>query len=197
MQKMLARSVFLTALLVAGVASSSTVVGYSFSEMCDRADAIVRGQVVSQHSLWVDGRIMTEVTVEVIESLKGDHQAGQTVVVLNQGGAVDNLATWVPGAPVFSNAEEVILFLEVSAEQANPLVLGLGQGKFSVTTDAESGARFVQRSLAGLELVDLEQIGNDSTPPVVIQNAEFEVGELGVPIENFMGALNSALEVTP
>ena len=194
MQKILARTVFLSALLVAAVASSSTVVGYSFSELCSHANAIVRGRVIAQQSQWVDGRIMTEVTIEVLESVKGDHQAGQTVVVLNHGGAVDNLATWVPGAPVFTDAEEVILFLERSPEHDTPLVLGLGQGKFSVTTDPETGGRFVQRSLEGLELVDLPQVDGRAVTPSV---ADLEIGELGVPIETFMGVVTSALEVTP
>jgi len=48
----------------------------------------------------------------------------------------------VPGAPEFTEGEEVVLFLRTNPP-ASPGIVGLSQGVFRVVPDTRSGERFV------------------------------------------------------
>ena len=180
---------------------ASIVVQYSFSELCEHADAIVHARVVEQQSQWRDGRIATEVTLEVLESLKGDHAAGDHVVVLNEGGIVGDLATHVSGAPIFLNNEEVVVFLEYNDVVGLPLVAGMSQGKFSVTVDIDSDARFVTGSTEGLRLIERDQSGDPITAevrsPPLLELGPLPRDPLTVPLDAFLDDIRSAVEPQP
>lgn len=180
---------------------ASIVVQYSFSDLCEHADGIVHARVVEQQSEWRDGRIVTEVTLEVLQSLKGEHTTGERVVILSEGGVVGDLATRVHGAPVFFDGEEVVVFLEENDVVGLPLVAGMNQGKFSVTVDIDSGGRVVSGSTEGLFLVEPELL-EDVTPPSETEPPELELGPLPrdamrVPLDSFLGDIRSAVEAQP
>ena len=54
--------------------------------------------------------IVTEITIEVLESLKGN--VGQRVTLLEPGGLVGDVLQRVSGVPSFQPDEQVLLFLE-------------------------------------------------------------------------------------
>ena len=190
--------VFVALLFGSVSVSASIVVRHSFTELCERADSIVHARVLEQQSQWRDGRIVTEVTLEVLESLKGEYHAAERVVVLNHGGVVGTLVTRISGAPVFFDGEEVVLFLEHNVEVGLPLVTGMSQGKFTVTVDGE--ARFVTQSTEGLILVAPDQIEATVEPrePVTIPEVSSppEV-TFPIPLDTFLNDVRSAVEHQP
>jgi hypothetical protein len=143
----------LTLWLAGGPATAAIVLHYDLDALASQADEVVHGRVVTQTSYWDDQVILTEVTLEVLLCLKGERAAGDTVVVVQQGGVVGDLAMLVPGMPTFVQGEEVVLFLEDASVAQVSLVLGMAQGKFVVEADPESGERWVRRELTGLSRV--------------------------------------------
>jgi hypothetical protein len=181
------------------------VVQYDFDQLVAEADAIVHARVVEQHSEWQDQRIVTQVVLEVIECSKGSYAAGDRVTIEQAGGVVGDLAMVVPGEPTFTTGEEVVLFLEVEPAVADPLVLGMGQGKFSVVADPASGQAMVTRSLDGMTLVspDGQLLPSPLETPTSELPAGIEISELirseilqgplVVPLDDFMGEIRRTL----
>ncbi|MEP7304030.1 MAG: hypothetical protein ABJA98_00800 [Acidobacteriota bacterium] len=122
-------------LLAAGIASPSTVLAPTFTELIDNAREIFIGETVSRYSHWVDtpdGRaIVTLVTFRVDESLKGGLQTQTSLEFL--GGTVGETTLRVSGAPEFSVGDRDILF--VGNRNAISPVMGLGYGRFRVLRD--------------------------------------------------------------
>ena len=93
-------------------AQATIVERLGLPDLVAKSDRIVRGTVISQESRWDDGhdRIYTDVTVRVADTYKGP--AAQTLVVRRQGGTVSGIGMRTIGEVVFSNGEEVMLFLQ-------------------------------------------------------------------------------------
>ncbi len=113
------------------------------------SDDVVIGQVEQLRAHWnaTHTKILTEVTVAVSQTLKGSPADRLTLVQL--GGQVDGLRTTVEGGPLFTPGEEVLLFVWRDP-QGRAQVNGLGQGKFEITRDPDTGRASVQRALPGL-----------------------------------------------
>lgn len=120
---------------------ASTVVRLSPEEMARRASHVLHGNVVAIDAAFTaDGQqILTYVTLEVMESLKGPTSAFCTFAFL--GGRVGDAAMVVVGAPRFAVGEEVVVDLvKMAPQRALPVetdlwLVGLGQGKWSVQRD--------------------------------------------------------------
>jgi hypothetical protein len=95
------------------------------------SDAIVVGRVVKTESRWTSDhrRIVTDVTLEVSESLKG--APGSTVVVRQAGGQIGEIGQRVDGMASFARGEEVLVFLTQRPDQSF-LLSGMAQGKYRV-----------------------------------------------------------------
>lgn len=140
-------------LLVAGGGEASTVRHLPLDQMAVRADQIFTGEVVGI-AAQVNARrtgIYTFVTIAVDEYLKGGRRRLLTLRML--GGEAEGYRLVVPGSPVFHLGEEVLVFSDGGAGRI-PTVLGMAAGKFTVSRDPATGARRLQRSLAGLTLED-------------------------------------------
>ena len=126
-------------LLLGLSASATTMLRADLPELARTADAIVHGTVRRVESRWSgDGRrIVTDVEIQVSESLKG--QAGGSVVVTQPGGRVGDIGQTVSGLASFAPGEEVVLFLERRGAQAFR-VAGMAQGKYKVQR-SEDGTR--------------------------------------------------------
>jgi hypothetical protein len=102
----------------------------------------------------VERTLVTAVTVEIAEALKGG-VAGRIEVIL-PGGIDANrrfpVAMTFPGAPRMQPNEEMFLFLSYDSTQANYVITGFAQGKFSVVN--QQGIRVVSRDLRGSQLVE-------------------------------------------
>ena len=97
---------------------------------------------------------MTDVEISVASAWKG--QPGERVTVTVPGGTVGDLAQHVDAAPVFTEGEEVVVFLaRVRRGPPGWRVNGLALGKFRVEEDkavpGTGGARFETRALAANE----------------------------------------------
>jgi hypothetical protein len=130
------RALLPVVLLLCLPASATTMLRADLPELAQSADTIVHGTVRRVESRWSgDGRrIVTDVEIQVTESLKG--QAGGSVVVTQPGGRVGDIGQSVSGLASFTPGEEVVLFLERRGAQAFR-VAGMAQGKYQVQRSAE------------------------------------------------------------
>jgi hypothetical protein len=123
-------------LLLGLPARATTVLQADLPELAQAADAVVHGTVRRMESRWSgDGRrIVTDVEIQVTESLKG--QPGATVLVTQPGGHVGDVGQVVHGLATFKQGEEVVLFLERRGPRAFR-VAGMTQGKYQVQRSAD------------------------------------------------------------
>lgn len=113
-------------------------------ELGATATVVVRGQVSGVRGFWNEKRtkILTEITVDVVESYKGD--VAGVVRLIQLGGVVDNVRVTADGALQWTQDEEVLLFLEPYGP-GTLQVTGFSQGKFLVERDPATGDEFVRR----------------------------------------------------
>src|SRR5215510_4393656 len=118
-------------LLTANRFYATTVERLGLQDLVKKAHTIVIGKVTGSSTYWSTDKkfILTDYTIEVDESMKG--QAGRTVAVTTVGGKIDDLELYVSGMPSFQKGENAVVFVERSG--AYQTVVGLGQGKFTVT----------------------------------------------------------------
>ncbi len=145
------------AIFIASSTAATVMRPLSEADLVQNAEVIVLGTCTKLESVRRDRVLMTRVTVELEETLKG--QTASTITLWNPGG-FDNsgpvpLGTMVPGAPVFLPDEKVLLFLGRPAELKNNefVVLGLAQGKYSIYNDSQERP-MVRRQLGGLQTSD-------------------------------------------
>ena len=153
MAKRAAAVLLATTALVAGAAQATIVKQLTLGEMSKRADLIVRGQVVRKSASWnpEHTRIYTVSEIRVDESLKGGLAAGTVVPVRQLGGELDGLVQSVAGNATFQPDEEVIVFLDKDDTLPWSYVIGMAQGKYTVSH--AGGADAVVRDLHDLALV--------------------------------------------
>jgi hypothetical protein len=176
------------ALLMAGmliaeggaVGSAMTYVSADFPTLVRQAHAIAIGRVTSVQPRWREGRrgIETALTFDVEQYLKGD--LGETVTLTVPGGQMGRYRTVMPGAPVFAEDEELVLFL-AAGTPSSAHVLGLGQGVFRIMTDQENGARLVVP-----EILTTAQAG-------AIRLVRGDVSRRPMLLEQFASAVRAAL----
>jgi hypothetical protein len=122
--------------------TTSLASAQSMEQMAQDASAIVIGQCTGTQSRWVERRLVTDATILVGETLKGDAAPGSVVKVELPGGISPNgrfqVAMTYAGAPQISPEEDVFLFLYRPVEDASSYsVMGFAQGKFSVGKDTD------------------------------------------------------------
>ena len=141
-------------LALAAPAARATQMLHLDTETLVRGSAdIVVGKVESLKPHWnaAHTKIFTDVSVRITESLKGG--VGDRLTLTEIGGEVDGVRYSVSGCATFVPGEEALLFVwRDSAGRAQ--VNGLGQGKFDIRRDPETGTATVQRSVPGLAVRD-------------------------------------------
>jgi hypothetical protein len=117
-------------------------VAADFQTLVAEAHTIVLGRIASLEPEWTEGRrgIETLLSIDVERTLKGS--GGDSIVVRVPGGQMGPYLSVMPGAPRFSEGEEVVLFL-AGAPPEVPHILALSQGVFRVVHDPGTGARIV------------------------------------------------------
>jgi hypothetical protein len=120
-------SVFLTATW----SHAAVVERLGLEDLVRKAHTIVVGKVTGSRTYWSADRkyILTDYTLDVNESLKG--RPGRSLSITTVGGKVGDLELYVSGMPAFQKGEDTVVFIEQSG--AYQTVVGLGQGKFTVT----------------------------------------------------------------
>lgn len=103
----------------------------STEQFTDAADYIIRGEV---QEVWTElddrGRVWTRARVAVSETLKGPGQPAE-LVVDSMGGTFGNISLDIEGQAVFSEHEELLVFL---TEMANGRLVPVSkfQGKYTI-----------------------------------------------------------------
>jgi len=152
------------ALLGASLAEATTVQKFTVSDLAKKSESIVLAKVEDETAR-MDGaskEIYTYVTLRVIEGVKGSKKndnaknpkGGDEFITIRQlGGTYGKYISVVPGTPTFRKGEEVVVFLSQKDREGYPWVMGLQQGKYTVTT-GEDGFRQVRNDMDGLTVVE-------------------------------------------
>src|SRR5262249_55188851 len=125
-------------------------------KLAEHSDLILLGHVEKIASRWDGGKIVTDATVRVEQTVKG--APTRAVVVSQPGGRVGDIVMRVLGGAEFHAGDRSILFLK----QAGPSlrVVGLAQGKLDV-----------RRNGAGVEVVTWVPAGAAAADTVPLAGA--------------------------
>jgi len=134
--------------LTASAARASVVVPLALDELVDASEHVALVRVEYQAARWSTDHsvIYTDVTLRVLQPMKGGAPAGSLLTVRREGGVVGNIGMRVAGAAGFEEGEEAVVFLE--RRGAALYTVGLAQGKMRVAT--VGGARVALRATPGL-----------------------------------------------
>lgn len=125
-------------------ASGATLQQLSLSQMTQSATAIVRARVTSSSSSFTGKTIYTHYGLQVSETWKG---ATPTEVAL-PGGVANGLRQSFPGVPTLQTGSEYVLYLWTSPTTGITHIVGLSQGIFNVSQQAD-GTLQVARARIG------------------------------------------------
>ena len=146
------RGLILAALAWAGTASSSTFKPIPLSRLVERSSLVVVATPIaySTHfaTLGKTSRLVTDVTLEVSWTLRGQDSTGKDIIVRTLGGTIDGLAQIVYGEARLAIGQTSLLFLAPDRDQVLH-VFGMAQGHFPTAPD-DKGDWLVTRS-PGLE----------------------------------------------
>ena len=137
----------LVLLLAAIPLFATTVPKIELPEMVFKADAIIDGHVDSIYSEWDAEKklIFTYISVRIDESLKGG--SSRSLLIKQLGGRVGGLDMNVAGMPLFSEGEQVLLFLRQQTGSTYEVV-GLNQGRYQIIQNVAVA------HVSGVDLVD-------------------------------------------
>ena len=130
-----------------GRAAATVVVAKDFNALCDEADMICVGTVVSVESRWVDRErqsIETLVTFSDLSWIRGTTQGAVTLRF--SGGTVDGIREELAGVPQFQVGERRVIFAH-DGRSVSPIV-GFDQGAFRVV-DGSGGPEVVGAAETG------------------------------------------------
>jgi len=151
-------AVALLAVALACPARAAVVLKLELPQLVARSRHIVVATALGEISHWQsDGRIVTDTTLRVEQTLKGDFKAGQQVVVTSLGGSVGKLGMHVEGSPRFRRGRSAIVFLRELPERGELQVVGMSQGVIQI--DGEAGQLVVIPGGDDLALVQRDANG--------------------------------------
>ncbi len=131
-------------LLNVGQAKATSILKLSFDCVCQGAELIFEGRVVSKETRPspIDGKPFTYFIFQIIEVIKGSY-AGSTVELGFMGGELDGFTLKVSGMQMPEIGERGIYFVEnLSVQQIHPLC-GWQQGHCLVISDEQTGQDIV------------------------------------------------------
>jgi hypothetical protein len=125
--------------LISNVAHAKLVKKQNLLELMAHTDSILVGTVTGKTDGVQKGLPYTEITVEVGQSIKGDHGSTYTfrqfglIEPRSDGDGRVNLMVTPAGWPTYTEGEQVLLFLhEPASETGFQTTAGLTQGKFTI-----------------------------------------------------------------
>jgi hypothetical protein len=133
-----AASASCVALILSSVVSATVLVPVALPELTADATVVVRGIVVATEARWLEGRrgIETVVTLAASDYVKGN--LGRSLTFRVPGGQMGPYRSFMVGAPVFRQGDDVVLFLKASGAEV-PHVVGFNQGVYRVRADSKGG----------------------------------------------------------
>lgn len=156
--------VFVIAALLLPVVNShaTTVLRLPFEEVCNQAEFIFEGRVVDVAARMDDeGRyIWTHVVIEVLEAIKGRHDANQ-IELKFAGGSLNGLTLDVGEMHVPQVGEHGIYFVDsLSRQLVHPLV-GWDQGHYRVERTPDGVRRMITADGSFIESILPQQIAGE------------------------------------
>jgi hypothetical protein len=140
-----------TSALWRGAAHASLVEALDLETLVAEADQVVVARVLSLNSRYDDrGQIVTDVSLQVEESVKGDTAAGAAIVVQRQGGTVGDIGMRVSGEPSFVVGETVVLF---AARYTGGALRPVGMSQGALRVFDKDGARWARSANGGAATV--------------------------------------------
>ena len=127
-------------------ARATTALAVSMEEQVSSARAIVIGRCQKIESRSLDGKIVTYITLDVREVLKGRVSIG-TLVVRQAGGLVGENGSWIFGSPRFDVGRDAAVFLASNGDGAY-VVDGMFLGNFFLEKGVD-GRDWLRRDTGG------------------------------------------------
>jgi hypothetical protein len=148
-------------LFFSGSEGNAQVKEMSAQDLTTASTAVFYGRCSKKSCDWDENHriIYTYVTVAPEEYLKGS--LGTSAVIAVPGGQVGDIIYEVSDMPVFSEGEEVMVFVRTNSAGKN-LVTGGYQGKMKIDTDKKTGKKMVSGSGLGIE-IDVQSQGTTKT----------------------------------
>jgi hypothetical protein len=123
-------------LLAAGAAAppllALLLVPLSIAELTAKSDLVLQGTVTSiTVKRDQQGRIQTEIELDVAEVWKGSWNKPDPFKVVQGGGTLGDRRQFVSGQPAYRPGEAVVLFLALNS-RGQGVTIGMAQGKFEL-----------------------------------------------------------------
>lgn len=129
---------FALALAVPPSAWALVPIPLSVEQLNRQADLVVRGTVVEKTCQRdADGRIYTEVVLQVAETWRGA-AGGDRITIVHGGGVLGNRVDTAVGQVHYALREEVVAFL-IRNPRGEPVTVAMAQGKFHLEQVGEPG----------------------------------------------------------
>jgi hypothetical protein len=140
---------FIVVLWACCSAAAATLQQLSLDQITQSATSIVRARVTGSTASFTGSTIYTHYQLQISETWKGS--PGNEVML--PGGVAGGYRQSFPGVPTLQTGVEYVLFLWKSSSTGITHVVGLNQGIFNVTTQAD-GSIEVGRAAIGETMLD-------------------------------------------
>jgi hypothetical protein len=130
-------------------AGAATLQQLSLDQMTQSATAIVRAHVTGSSAGFTGSTVYTHYKLQVSETWKG----APTAEVMLPGGTAAGYRQSFPGVPTLQTGAEYVLYLWKSSTTGITHIVGLSQGIFSVTQQADGSVQ-VSRPKIGETILD-------------------------------------------
>ena len=125
---------------------ATEIIPSTLEYMTGFSDAIIIGYVNDQNSYWENGKIYTNISVDVEKFVKVPQNETSSPIELKiPGGKVGDIGLEVDQAPVFRKGEKVMLFLKKTS--ANYFPYGFNYGVYKIFWDDEQEKEFINGPL--------------------------------------------------
>jgi hypothetical protein len=160
--RILVRLLIVSLLAAATSLQAITYIVPTDRDLVKRAEAIVIATAVESHPEIRDGgRIVTVATLQVERAIKG-LVAGESVELVEMGGAVGDRAILIPGSPRYEPGKRYLVFLRTN-KFGERVTYGFGLGRFEFTSDI-AGRQLLTRGSTNDEVFGFEE--SDWSPHV-------------------------------
>lgn len=148
-------ALLLVSFLATSPTQASTFRSISLETLLDRSAFVVVATPVSANSHWAQlsagkPRVVTDFTVEVAWTLRGEESTGKVMVVRTLGGTVGGLGQIVYGEAQLKIGQATLLFLAAGTD-GSYTVTGMAQGQYPL--EASTDGSWKVRASSGLDAI--------------------------------------------
>jgi hypothetical protein len=152
-------------------AAAATLQQLSLDQITQNATAIVRARVTGSSASFTGSTIYTHYKLQISETWKGSPGAE----VMLPGGVANGYRQSFPGVPTLQTGSEYVLYLWKSPTTGITHIVGMSQGIFNVTQQAD-GSIQVARPLIGETMLDANgQLARDQAIQMRISDLKTSV----------------------